>query len=409
MDAGARHDLTMPPKSPPRVLGPYRNRDKYRLIVVDGSSRKSIICSSPAEAEAMRAELTGALRAHSQREIGDALAEFHAYLVAVRGVLPATAAHSHRQLARFLPATAALRTFSAAQAERLYRDETQRTTAQFGRPVSAGTHRALLRRAKQFFQWAKEQGLLAANPFAAVKPVGQVRTGKTQLRIDEARAFLAAALEMAQGGDLGALGCLMMLLLGLRCGEVLARQARDLDDGGTVLWIPRGKTKNARRRLQVPELLQPLLRALALGKAPEQLLFGTNRQGGPRAGMYLWVAVHRVCARAGVPPVCSHSLRGLHSTLALEAGATSTVVASALGHSSFAITARHYADPSTLSNTTARRAAQALGLGGSAGAGPAIAASGVAGIAGLIEQLTDEQRDDLRRLLDASRRPARDR
>jgi len=35
-------------------------------------------------------------------------------------------------------------------------------------------------------------------------------------------------------------------------------------------------------------------------------------------------------------------------------------VAAALGHSSFAITARHYADPSTLDSTTARRVSATL-------------------------------------------------
>jgi hypothetical protein len=41
-------------------------------------------------------------------------------------------------------------------------------------------------------------------------------------------------------------------------------------------------------------------------------------------------------------------LRGLHATLAIRQGVSSQAVAAALGHGSFAVTARHYADPSTL-------------------------------------------------------------
>jgi site-specific recombinase XerD len=55
-----------------------------------------------------------------------------------------------------------------------------------------------------------------------------------------------------------------------------------------------------------------------------------------------------------------HSLRGLNATLALEAGATAHHVAAALGHASFSITARHYADASTVANANLRKVADVL-------------------------------------------------
>ena len=76
--------------------------------------------------------------------------------------------------------------------------------------------------------------------------------------------------------------------------------------------------------------------------------------------MRIWHQVRKYCRRANVPRVCPHSLRGLHSSLALAAGCTSSAVASALGHGSFAITAKHYVDPDTLRNNTVRRVANAL-------------------------------------------------
>ena len=140
---------------------------------------------------------------------------------------------------------------------------------------------------------------------------------------------------------------LRALLLGMRASEVLGRIVRDLDDGGTVLWIARGKTDNARRRLTVLEILQPLLNRLAAVKSAESLIFGTSaaHPNRPLTDAWLWGHVQKLCAAAGVPRMSTHSLRGLHSTLALEAGATSGAVAAALGRGSFQITAKHYAAP----------------------------------------------------------------
>lgn len=128
-----------------------------------------------------------------------------------------------------------------------------------------------------------------------------------------------------------------------------------------VLWITRGKTDNARRRLVVPEILRPLLLQLAEGKEPAALLFGASSTGKPLTDAWLWGHVQRICDEAGVPRVSTHSLRGLHSTLALEAGATAGAVAAALGHGSFEITAKHYAAPGTVDRLRARRVEDTLG------------------------------------------------
>ena len=48
--------------------------------------------------------------------------------------------------------------------------------------------------------------------------------------------------------------------------RVRCRIGRDIDDEGRVLWIPSGKTKNAKRRLKIPEHLRPLLLTLLTEK-----------------------------------------------------------------------------------------------------------------------------------------------
>ena len=69
--------------------------------------------------------------------------------------------------------------------------------------------------------------------------------------------------------------------------------------------------------------------------------------GGFAAAVALW--------RRGAPPPARWAL-----VLAVAAGCTSSAVASALGHGSFAVTAKHYVHPDTLRNSTVRRVADAL-------------------------------------------------
>jgi integrase len=127
------------------------------------------------------------------------------------------------------------------------------------------------------------------------------------------------------------------LVMGMRASEIVSRVVRDLDDGGALLWIPDSKTLAGRRKLQVPEFLQPYLVELARGRDPQAALFGEHWRDWLRK----WV--QRICKGAGVPKVAAHGMRGLHGTLAVDSGITSHAVASALGHESFKTTAESYA------------------------------------------------------------------
>jgi integrase len=202
--------------------------------------------------------------------------------------------------------------------------------------------------------WCVKQEWIATNPAANVEPIGQRNRGKKQLRIDEARKLVDVCIRRANEGDEAAVGALTSFLLGLRASEVTDRVVRDLDDNGRLLWIEFGKTKRSRRTLEVPALLRPYLLALAKDRpADAQLISRTifERTGKKRDRHWLLYHVERLCAEAEVPVVCTQSLRGLHASVATDAGATSHVVASALGHSSPAVTHAHYID-----GATARRA-----------------------------------------------------
>lgn len=401
--AGRFGDPDNMPKKGIRVLGPYPNGVNFRLVVIEEGRRKSITAPTREAAETLRRNIQGEIETHRTRTVDEVLEEYIEHRVHDGGILPLTVTELRRLTQDFLPGNASITAITQAEAAQLYEALTRRMT-QRGTPISPNTHHVMLRRTRAFFRWAVERTYIAQSPFERVKPIGQSRAGKIQLTIDEARQFKVLALALAHDGDVAALGVLLLLLLGLRAGEVLAREARDVDDDARVLWIQRGKTKNARRRLEIPAELQEPLRRLVAAKEPQALIFGTNRKGGPRNKGYLWSKVQALCDAAGVPRVCSHSLRGLHSTLALEAGATPHLVAAALGHSSFRVTERHYAEPSMLLNTRSRKVTGALAhhdLSREAAAQPMQSSS--AELGAFLKTLSDEQRTQLRQLLTESK------
>lgn len=353
--AQACDDETMP--RPARVLGPYRDGKAWRVVVLEGSTRKAVTVETLEKAEHLKAEMLRALTDQGARSVGAAIEEYFAFK-RESGLHAASLETLAYKLKGFLPLDASLRSVTPQRAQTLYDQERARVT-KFGRPVSVATHRLLLRSTKRFFRWVVSKGYLAANPFEKVEPIGKINSGKRQLTKDEAIKLTDILAADAERGDEAALALLTQLFLGLRSSEILLRNVRDLDDNGRILSIPFGKSKNARRRLEIPERLRALLLRQAEGKAPTALLFGAER-AEPFATDKLWDKLQRYCKNHGLPRVCPHSLRGLHSTLALDAGISANAVAAALGHGSFAVTARHYADPNTLRNTTVRRFAETL-------------------------------------------------
>jgi integrase len=225
-------------------------------------------------------------------------------------------------------------------------------------PMSVDTHRTVLAAAKSFLKWCVGKKWLSSNPLDGVEGVGRRRHGKEQLRIDEARKWLAKATERANAGEEGAVAAMLALLLGMRATEIISRVVRDLDDEGRLLWIPETKTAAGRRTLQVPELVRGHLREIAKGKRPQELLFGYHWRDWPRE----WV--QRICREAGVPEITAHGMRGLHSTLAVDSGITGHAVAAALGHESFEkTTAESYVQPGAIANAQQRQVLKVLSGG----------------------------------------------
>jgi integrase len=313
-----------------RIHGPYQHGKRWRVVEVRADGTRAV-ASFESEAEA-RAYIKAAQRVAVGRTLGEAVREYLDHLRAVpgRGGMPrreATVDLARQRLVGMLGLPGEdgpLLSLTKARARRLFDARAAE--------VKPDTLLSELACAHRWAAYWMAKGGLSADPFAGLVVLGERSAGKPQLRVDEARRFLAAALnEGTQGG----LAAALALLTGLRATEVTGLQVRDLDDQGRILWVAdnavrRLKTRKG-RRLEVPSVLVPRLLELADGKGPEDRLW--YDPGCPRGVHRHWLYNHveRLCAVAGVPKVSPHGLRGTWATLATAALPTEQVAA-ALGH-----------------------------------------------------------------------------
>mgnify|MGYP000299427950 CR=1 FL=1 len=351
-------------REPPRVVGPYQEKNRWRIVVVEQGQRKAFFCASQEEALKLKADFARQVDLPPSRKLADVLTDWEQDKVRSGTCKVQSAQHQKTRLSLFLQPLLdeEITALTPRRAAALYERHTGQTSRTTGRVISVATHRFDLWNAKFFFSWAAKRGYVGANPFKDVKPVGKVRAGKQQLRIEEARRFTETALLYFQEQNKPlALGALLALTMGLRTSEVMNCVSRDLDDCARYLWIDEGKTENSRRHLDVPEVLRPFLLRLAQGKCPDEPLFSISAVTGlRRSRQAMYYTVRAICAKAGVPRVCTHSLRGLWATLAVKSGAVSHAVAESLGHHSFAVTQKHYAQPAAITNAATARVLNVL-------------------------------------------------
>lgn len=361
------------PKSAPRVKGPYSERDgtRFRIRICDATGQRDLYFPTLEEARAGLKQAERELpRGHESLTLRVMLDEYMQDKIR-RGFCKQESANEQQArlnslLVSFLDQS--IGKLTSKRAAVLYEQLVTTPTKKTGQPPAAATHRFYLELAQSFFRWAARKGYVRDDPFANVQPVGRPNRGKKQLRFEEAERFITAGFRLfEEQDDWIALAAITALLLGLRASETLHLRVRDLDCGGTKIWVAaidsyRGKTINARRDPEVPSVLQLRLVKLASGRAPDAYLFGTARTGKPRCRQILNRAVHRICKEADVPRVCVHSLRGLWATAGVRSGAVSHAVAATLGHGSFEVTSKHYVQPGTLENSRTSRLVELLAL-----------------------------------------------
>jgi len=219
--------------------------------------------------------------------------------------------------------------------------------------VATDTHRNELSEAKTFFNFCIKRRHREDNPVAEIEGKGRRRKGKEQLRISEARVMYQGLLPKVETDD-AALATTMLLTMGMRQSEITLRVVRDVDDGGSVFWVPEAKTDAGQRWLEVPEALRPALLKRITGRQPTEVLF-PGKKGKPHRKEWLNKNVKRFCRELGLPVVTAHGLRGTCSTLSKEAGQTAHAVAAQLGHADPRVTREHYEAPGTEERSMMRR------------------------------------------------------
>lgn len=344
------------------IYGPYyeKDRDRWRVNIDPRTSGQTFEnCATQEEAEALVAELRKQRRGAERLE--EVQEEYLTYLRHDRGNKPRSVSASKDALRRLLKGR------YEDPAKILTKGLCQKVYTEWTTKIAADTHQNSLKEWQAFGRWLVKRRYLQENPCEGIEPMGKRSYGKKQLRVNEARAWTRVALRMWETEKReGALAALTTLLLGLRVSEVLDRKVRDLDDDGKLFWVGEEgendtKNRSSRRRLEVPETLQPALLGVAEGKHPEDRLWSFTSQ------RTILKTVKIICERAKVPEVVTHSLRGLHATLAEAAGVSSHLVNSALGWTSDAIKDKSYTTPEARGLAKQSRALNIL-EGGKSGA-----------------------------------------
>jgi integrase len=330
-----------------RALGPYPERGgkRWRVVVVDASgARVSQYFEGEGEAESFIGSFRVAAAEAEALTVEDALKLYRESRIA-RGLAEFTTKYEFFRLRKFLPPDVALPNFTETLAQKTYDG--------YITSHAVATHRQALLDARLFFDFAIKSKWTSANPFAKIAGVGTRNRGKPQLRVDEARRWTEEALRRAGLGEPGAIAALCALWLGMRRTEIQRITARDVDDGGRLLWVDGTKTRAARRRVRVPVRLAEPLSKYARTHEPTARIF----PGGEK-----WIIrwVRRICAAVDAPSVTTHSMRGLHASLAEDAGVSAEAVARALGHTSPSTTHAHYTQAEVVSAARQERAMEAL-------------------------------------------------
>lgn len=310
-----------PSRPTTRILGPYQDGQRWRVVLFTNGKRTSHTATTRIKALEIIQQLRQRPEAPPARSIGAALREYDAHLRFTRHLSPASCEHAQRTLNAFLGDTTEdpIASLTPDKARKLARFE-HPPAQRIRRRYAVSTRYAVLGHTFRFFDWAKSHRYIEHNPFDGVRPVGLVSSGPAPLSLDRARTLAAITLHNATK-DQGALGALLILVMGLRSNQVLPLRLADVDldhkrlriyvAAGTCKWLP------------IPELLLPCLRAARTSGLQDALLIGPGRTGKVRPHNFLWRAVQRLCKQAGVTSTCPRSLRKLHVNLARTAKRTS--------------------------------------------------------------------------------------
>ena len=191
---------------------------------------------------------------------------------------------------------------------------------------------------KRLYNWAVEQGLLADNPIRAVKKVPRDPPRDKSLDDDVVERFLEIAATSQPLGDF----CELLLLTGMRAGEILHLKWENVDFGQGVARVFEHKT--AHRGEQRPRTIPLSPRAIEIiQRQPEgsEFVF-TNEEGRQLSYNALRCRRKRFEKKhPELPKITFHQFRHTFATRLARNGVPERVAQEILGHSSTLMT-RYY-------------------------------------------------------------------
>jgi integrase len=333
----------------PRYNGPYRHGERWRILIRVPGQAQQVHGTYDTEEEGKKVlrQLRIAAKKLDGLTVNQAL-DRYVDQMRTNGLRERSIETTLYRLKKFFGPVASqpLASVTSSQAKNLLAGLTE---------WSVDSRRNALAEAKTFCLRAKSNGWVEVDLLKDVKGEGKRKRGKPKHTTDEAKKYLDKCRELSATPKYleAAVAAAIPLLLGYRASEVVDREVRDLDNGGTVLRVPRAKSQAGIRAQELPKWFQPLIARLTAGKKSTDRIFPHDRT-------WLFRQVQRICRLAGVPEISSHGLRGTHADLSLHAHVTALAVSQALGHTSTAVTFGHYADQGIVEQQQHRQALSVL-------------------------------------------------
>jgi integrase/recombinase XerD len=267
------------------------------------------------------------------------LGGFVGYLREERGVAPATVETYVLDVRRFLAQRGqrGISELSAAEVSKAVLAE-----AAVWSPASVRRYGCALR---SFLRYCHVAGLIETDLSAAVLPVSGRRRSLLPQGISEAqaKALLRCCDRRCAAGLRDYAVIVLMLRLGLRCGEVAVLRLDDIDWRAGLVTVhgKRGRVDQLPLPVDVGEAIAGYLQRGRPRTAAREVFMGVI---GPRVGLGsrgVSTIVRRACIRAGMVPFGAHRLRHTAACEMLRAGGSLAEIGQVLRHRSAGATAAY--------------------------------------------------------------------